>query len=37
MIKDKYRNLAREVNKLWNMKVAVITVVFEALGIVTKG
>ena len=34
--KDKYLNLARELKKLWNMKVTVISVVIDALGIVTK-
>ena len=35
--RDKYRDLARELKKLWNMKVRVIPIVIGALGIVTKG
>ena len=35
--KDKYQDLAREMEKLWNMKVTGIFVVIGALGIVTKG
>ena len=35
--KDKYLNLARELKKLWNMKVTVIPLVIGALGTVTKG
>ena len=31
---DKYRDLAREVSKLWNVKVAIIPVVIGALGTV---
>ena len=34
--KDKYLNLAREMKKLWNMKVTVIAIVIGALGTVTK-
>ena len=34
-MKDKYLNLARELKKLWNMKVTVIPI--GALGTVTKG
>ena len=34
---DKYIDLARELKKLWNMKVAIIVIVIGALGIVTKG
>ena len=34
--RDKYLDLARELKKLWNMKVMVIPVVFGALGTVTK-
>ena len=34
--KDKYLNLARELKKLWNMKVTVILIVIDALGTVTK-
>ena len=33
----KYPNLARELKKLWNMKVTVIPIVIGALGTVTKG
>ena len=33
----KYLDLARELKKLWNMKVTVIPVVIGALGIVIKG
>ena len=35
--KDKYLDLARELKKLWNMKVTVIPFVVGAFGIVTKG
>ena len=35
--KDKYLDLARELKKLWNMKVTVIPVVIGAFGTVTKG
>ena len=35
--RDKYRYLAREPRKLWNLKVTVIPVVIGALGGVTKG
>ena len=34
--KDKYLDLARELKKLWNMKVTVIPIVVIALGIVPK-
>ena len=34
--KDKYRDLARELKKLWNMKVTIIPIVIGAFGIVTK-
>ena len=34
---DKYHNLARELKKLWNMKVTIIPIVFGAFGTVTKG
>ena len=33
---DKYLDLARELKKLWNMKVTVIPIVIGALGIVTR-
>ena len=35
--KDKYINLARELKKLWNMKVTIIQIVIGAFGTVTKG
>ena len=35
--KDKYLNLARELKKLWNMKVTIVPIVIGALGTVTKG
>ena len=35
--KDKSLDLARELKKLWNMKVTVIPIVVGALGTVTKG
>ena len=35
--KDKYLALAREVKKLWNMKVTIIPIVIGAFGTVTKG
>ena len=34
--KDKYLALAREVKKLWYLKVTVIPIVIEALSTVTK-
>ena len=34
--KDKYLDLARELKKLWNMKVTIVPIVIGALGIVTK-
>ena len=34
--KDKYLDLARELNELWNMKVTIIPIVIGALGTVTK-
>ena len=34
--KDKYLDLARELKKLWNMKVILMPIVIGALGIVTK-
>ena len=36
-IRDKYRGLARELKKQWNMKVAIIPIVIGALSTVTKG
>ena len=35
--KDKYLDLARELKKLWNMKVTIIAIVIGAFGTVTKG
>ena len=35
--KDKYLDLARELKKLWNMKVTIVSIVISALGTVTKG
>ena len=35
--KDKYLELARELKKLWKMKVTIIPIVIGALGTVTKG
>ena len=35
--KDKYRNLARELKKLWNMRVTIVPIVIGALGTITKG
>ena len=35
--KNKFRDLARELKKLWNMKVTMIPIVIGALGTVTKG
>ena len=35
--KDKYLDLARELKKLWNMKVTIEPIVIGALGTITKG
>ena len=35
--RNKYRELARELKKLWNMKVTLIPIVICSLGTVTKG
>ena len=35
--KDKYLDLARELKKLWNMKVTIVPIVISSLGTVTKG
>ena len=35
--KDKWLDLARELKKLWNMKVTIIQIVIGTFGIVTKG
>ena len=37
MIRIKYLNLARELKKLWNMKVTIIPIGIGALGTITKG
>ena len=34
---DKYLDLARELKKLWNMKVTIVPIVIGALGSITKG
>ena len=34
--RDKYQDLAREVKKIWNMKVTVIPIAIGALGTVSK-
>ena len=36
-MKDKYQDLARELKKLWNLKVTVIPIVIGAVGTATKG
>ena len=35
--RDKYLDLARQLKKLWNMKVTIISIVFGDFGTVTKG
>ena len=35
--KDKYLDLARELKKLWNMKVTIVPVVIGAFGTISKG
>ena len=35
--KDKYLDLARELKKLWNMKVTIVPIVIGAFGTITKG
>ena len=35
--KDKYLDLARELKKLWNMRVTIVPIVIGALGTITKG
>ena len=35
--KDKYLDLARELKKLWNMKVTIVPIVIDAIGTITKG
>ena len=34
---DKYLDLAREMKKLWNMKVTIVPIVTGAFGTITKG
>ena len=34
---DKYLDLARELKKLWNMKVTTVPIVIGSLGTITKG
>ena len=36
-MKDKYLDLARELKKLWNIKVTILSIVIDAFGTVTKG
>ena len=35
--KDKYLDLARELKKLWNMKMTIVPILMGALGTITKG
>ena len=35
--KDKYLDLARELKKLWNMKVTIVSIVIGAFGTIAKG
>ena len=35
--KDKFLDLARELKKLWNMKVTIVPIVIGAFGTITKG
>ena len=35
--KDKYLDFDRELKKVWNMKVTIVTIVISELGTVTKG
>ena len=35
--KDKYLDLTRELKKLWNMKVTIVSIVIGAFGTITKG
>ena len=35
--KDKYLDLAKELNKLWNLKVTIVPIVIGAFGTITKG
>ena len=34
--KDKYLDLARELKKLWNMKITIVPIMIGALGTITK-
>ena len=34
---DKYQDFARDLKKLWNVRVTVILIIIDALGTVTKG
>ena len=36
-MRDKYCDLARELKKLWNMKLTMIPIVISAFGMATKG
>ena len=36
-MRDKYLDFARELKKLWNMKLAFLPIVIGALGTVTEG
>ena len=36
-MKDKYLDLARDVKKVWNMKVTIVPIMIGAFGTVTKG
>ena len=36
-MKNKYFDLARELKKLWNMKVTIVPIVIGAFGTITKG
>ena len=36
-INNKYLDLARELKKLWNMKVTIVSIVIGAFGTITKG
>ena len=36
-MKDKYLDLARELKKLWSMKVTIVSIMIGAFGTITKG
>ena len=36
-MKDKYLDLARELKKLWNIKMTIVPIVMSAFGTITKG